>query len=280
MEKRYSVMKPESDSSFGFALALPQIARSSDYEGLFTIIAVRALGHLVLTVGIQIALILFIGEANKVMSTLGGQMNLCDFGAQLDQCPGGPQCTGPGGTEYTKVRVYSFMQWNIQTFVKNAMLNVLPDKEDGKIFQAVPFKKGDRYDVGMLYQQDSKPHYGVMGFPVLFVHRANKTKVNSPRTVNFQDLWREMQEQVGVKDMECRLCALLTKSQSLQTATMSVETECNSLSDSRLRTACLGVASLAANAIAAEGQTFQDLDSACSMFCADKHPSKSMPFLV
>lgn len=156
----------------------------------------------------------------------------------------------------------------------------LPDKKNGKVFQPVSFKKGDRYDVGMIYQQDSKPHYGVMGFSVLFVHRANKTKVNSRRTVNFQDLWREMQDQVGLKDMECKLCALLKPSQSLESASMHAEAACRSLPDSRVHAACLGVVSLAAQAIVGQARSFKDLDSTCSMLCGGKHAPKSMSVLV
>ena len=36
-----------------------------------------------------------------------------------------------------------------------------------------PLAKGDKINVEMIYAQDSKPHYGVMGFSVLMIHRTD-----------------------------------------------------------------------------------------------------------
>eukprot|EP00434_Breviolum_minutum_P023170 symbB.v1.2.020440.t3/scaffold1722.1/size104679/1 len=61
-------------------------------------------------------------------------MHLCDFGARLDSCTGPgttvPGCQGPGGTQFSPPRLYGYTQWAVQKFTKQALLDVLPDKED------------------------------------------------------------------------------------------------------------------------------------------------------
>ena len=44
-------------------------------------------------------------------------------------------------------------------------------KACGRLPRAI--KKGDEIHVEMLYQQDDKPHFGVMGFSVLMIHRTD-----------------------------------------------------------------------------------------------------------
>lgn len=126
-----SSLKIERESVYGYALVLPQVARSTDYDHLFTALALRSFFYFILNIVVQMWLLCFIGEASQVMAPLGGQMHLCDFGAYLDECPeGGDKCMGPGGTLYTRTRLYSYMQWNIQTYVKNALLEIVPEKAD------------------------------------------------------------------------------------------------------------------------------------------------------
>lgn len=117
----------EGGSAWGSAVAMPQIARSTGYEPTFVILSLRAMFCLIVCVYIQMMLLAYIGESTQVMAPLGGEMHLCDFGSTLDACPDGPHCTGPGGTAYTRTRMYGFTQWNIQNFVKQAFLNVHPD---------------------------------------------------------------------------------------------------------------------------------------------------------
>jgi hypothetical protein len=125
-----SPLSLESGSVYGSAIAMPQVARSSKYNTLYTILAVRSYFSLFLNLFIQLMLLLYIGEATQVMAPLGGQMHLCDFGAGLEECPGGEHCTGPGGTEYTSTRLYGYTQWAVQKFTKQALLDVLPEQHD------------------------------------------------------------------------------------------------------------------------------------------------------
>jgi hypothetical protein len=121
-------------NGYGVAIALPQIARSTDWNRTYLLLSLRAFLLIALNFFLQFNLCLFIGEASQVLSALGGQMHLCSFGANLDECDGDdpnvPNCVGPGGTRYTPSRLYSYDQWNMQNYVKNALLAALPDKVD------------------------------------------------------------------------------------------------------------------------------------------------------
>lgn len=67
------------------------------------------------------------------MERFSGQMNLCDFGAFIEQCNGDeptPGCTGPAGTEYTPSRLYSWPQWADRQFVKESLLVLFPHLHD------------------------------------------------------------------------------------------------------------------------------------------------------
>jgi len=120
----------ESSSAWGSSIALPQIARSMNYDTTFTLLAMRTLLTLYVTVSMQMLLLVYIGESTQIMAPLGGQMHLCDFGGALDDCPGGDHCMGPGGTNFTKDRIYGFTQWTIQNFVRNAFLAINPKDHD------------------------------------------------------------------------------------------------------------------------------------------------------
>ena len=120
---------------YGSAFAFPQVARSSGYQGVYVSLWIRAYLGLALNYVVQFALVMFVGEATQIMNPLGGMMHLCDFGAELDDCKGPeapfqPRCTGPGGTQFSPSRLYSYTQWAVQKFAKQALLDVLPDQED------------------------------------------------------------------------------------------------------------------------------------------------------
>lgn len=154
------------------------------------------------------------------------------------------------------------------TGISDCRVGGLPDKDSGKMFQPIPFAKGERYDVGMVYQQDSKPHFGVMGFNVLFVHRANATKeAKSPRTVDFQELWKEAQHNKHVKVMECKLCTFAMNSPSLEHVRGRLDSECEMLPFGAARSACMGIAKVAERCISDTVQTDHDLKTICAKAC-------------
>merc|ERR1740138_608466 len=63
------------------------------------------------------------------MDAFAGQMYLCDFGAHVEQCPG-PHCIGPGGTNITAPRMYSYAAWSVRNYVKDSMKAIFPEKAD------------------------------------------------------------------------------------------------------------------------------------------------------
>eukprot|EP00746_Dinoflagellata_sp_MGD_P003968 gnl/MRDRNA2_/MRDRNA2_107679_c0_seq1.p1 gnl/MRDRNA2_/MRDRNA2_107679_c0~~gnl/MRDRNA2_/MRDRNA2_107679_c0_seq1.p1 ORF type:complete len:434 (+),score=68.72 gnl/MRDRNA2_/MRDRNA2_107679_c0_seq1:62-1363(+) len=125
-----AAMDLDADSVYGSAVAMPQVARSTQYNKFFSMLAIRALFNLFVNLGLQFVLLVYIGEATQIMAPLGGQMHLCDFGAGLATCPDAEHCTGPGGTRYTSTRLYGYTQWTVQKFAKQALIDVFPEKQD------------------------------------------------------------------------------------------------------------------------------------------------------
>mmetsp|Transcript_8054 Transcript_8054/g.18836 ORF Transcript_8054/g.18836 Transcript_8054/m.18836 type:complete len:423 (-) Transcript_8054:148-1416(-) len=135
VERSQTVFKLEKSSVYGSAVAFPQIARSSGYKTVFVTLWLRSWMALAVNYLVQGSLVMLVGEATQIMAPLGGQMHLCDFGAHLDECegPGGtwiPECTGPGGTQFAPPRLYGYTQWAVQKFIKQALLDVVPDQEE------------------------------------------------------------------------------------------------------------------------------------------------------
>merc|ERR1711963_1238204 len=69
--------------------------------------------------------IVFIGEESQVMDRLSGKMHLCDFGRNLEHCPFGEACTGPGGEKYSASTLYSFDIWNVRKWMKESLVAVI-----------------------------------------------------------------------------------------------------------------------------------------------------------
>merc|ERR1719362_1001204 len=74
---------------------------------------------------LQGSAMMYIGEASQVMDVLAGKMHLCDFAAELEQCPDGPHCIGPGGTKYTSDGLYSFDIWSVRTYMRDSLTTIL-----------------------------------------------------------------------------------------------------------------------------------------------------------
>jgi len=70
-------------------------------------------------------------QEEEVMDRFAGQMSLCNFGALIDSCPDGPNCVGPGGTNYKDAgRVYDYNSWVTRNFVRDSLKQLFPDKAD------------------------------------------------------------------------------------------------------------------------------------------------------
>merc|ERR1712176_553065 len=71
-----------------------------------------------------------IGMEMHFIFPFSGQMHLCDYGADISQCPKGTNCKGPGGTDFSYPRLYNFQAWSTRNFVHNALAALLPDQKD------------------------------------------------------------------------------------------------------------------------------------------------------
>eukprot|EP00928_Gymnodinium_smaydae_P085966 TRINITY_DN6971_c0_g2_i3.p1 TRINITY_DN6971_c0_g2~~TRINITY_DN6971_c0_g2_i3.p1 ORF type:complete len:454 (+),score=54.56 TRINITY_DN6971_c0_g2_i3:64-1425(+) len=118
----------EKGSVYGAAVAIPQVARSSGWPGSMIALTVRTYLFLAINIAMQIFLLTMIGEENHIMANFAGQPHLCNFAANMLECPDGPNCEGPGGTSFTPARLYDYDIWNTRVFVREALKGLFPDK--------------------------------------------------------------------------------------------------------------------------------------------------------
>jgi len=83
-----------------------------------------------------------ISKEERVMSKYGGQMHLCDFGAEIQNCPHGTNCIGPGGTTYTSARLYDWEMWNTRVYVRDSFKALFPDRADDIMDKVDPGEYG------------------------------------------------------------------------------------------------------------------------------------------
>eukprot|EP00747_Dinoflagellata_sp_TGD_P122926 gnl/TRDRNA2_/TRDRNA2_173708_c2_seq16.p1 gnl/TRDRNA2_/TRDRNA2_173708_c2~~gnl/TRDRNA2_/TRDRNA2_173708_c2_seq16.p1 ORF type:complete len:423 (-),score=53.09 gnl/TRDRNA2_/TRDRNA2_173708_c2_seq16:145-1299(-) len=130
MLKKEEVLDIQRNSVYGAALFMPQFARSTGWMGNFTVLAIRSYAFLVLNVMVQWFLVYSLMKEQMVMDRFASQMNLCDFGSQKKGCPDADGCVGPGGTRFTPARMYSYVQWYLQNFVKSSLMSLFPERHD------------------------------------------------------------------------------------------------------------------------------------------------------
>jgi hypothetical protein len=120
----------ESNSVYGASILMPQIARSAGWSKVLTLSAVRSFVFLALNFFLQLNLLSQLEREESVMDGFAGQVYLCDFGRNVDNCPGGAGCKGPGGTDITAATMYSFPIWNARVFVRDSLKLLFPDKAE------------------------------------------------------------------------------------------------------------------------------------------------------
>lgn len=121
----------DTDSVYGAAILMPQLARTAGWEKFLTFQMLRSYIFLIANVFVQGYMVYFVAMEERVMDSFAGQMFLCDFGVQVDpdRCPGeGLLCMGPGGTEISPSRVYNYAQWSTRNFVKDSLKLLFPDR--------------------------------------------------------------------------------------------------------------------------------------------------------
>mmetsp|Transcript_1470 Transcript_1470/g.2731 ORF Transcript_1470/g.2731 Transcript_1470/m.2731 type:complete len:440 (-) Transcript_1470:112-1431(-) len=119
----------ESGSVYGAAMLMPQLARTAGWTRELTSRMVASYLMLLLCIFLHLELLKFISKEEKIMDGFGGQMYLCDFGANIYGCKG-DECLGPGGTKMTAPRLYSWNAWALRGFVRDTLTSLFPNMED------------------------------------------------------------------------------------------------------------------------------------------------------
>jgi len=132
----------ESESVYGAAVAMPQIARSANWPGSLLALVIRTYLFLILNIVLQGFLLSMIGEYQLTWYAFGGQMHLCDFGASMKDCPDGPNCKGPLGTTYSAPRLYDYDIWATRIYVRDSLKAMFPEKEKEVIEKVDPGEYG------------------------------------------------------------------------------------------------------------------------------------------
>jgi len=121
----------ESNSVYGAAVLMPQLARSTGWNCHLTSLAISSYAYLLLCIFVHGCMLMFMAKEERIMDGFAGQMYLCDFGENTDRCSGpGTECIGPGGTKMTPARLYSWTQWTTRVYVKQSIESAFPSLKD------------------------------------------------------------------------------------------------------------------------------------------------------
>mmetsp|Transcript_2767 Transcript_2767/g.4182 ORF Transcript_2767/g.4182 Transcript_2767/m.4182 type:complete len:446 (+) Transcript_2767:116-1453(+) len=115
------------ESVYGATILMPQLARTLSWDRTVTILVLRTWLFLILNCLLQLYLLTMLSKEENVMDLFSGQMNLCDFGAGVADCPG-PGCTGPQGTEYSAGRMRPWGVLLNRNFVKDSFVAMFPER--------------------------------------------------------------------------------------------------------------------------------------------------------
>jgi len=127
----------EADSVYGSVIAIPQIARSMQWSRTTTALVFRSFLMLALNYLLQGSAIMYIGEESQIMDVLAGKMHLCDFAKDLEECPGGDKCMGPGGDQFTASSLYSFDIWSVRSYMRDTLKAALEGTKYDKLIPAI-----------------------------------------------------------------------------------------------------------------------------------------------
>lgn len=115
---------------YGAALVMPQIARSAGWPKNLCVLSIRSFIFLLVNYAAQGLILYMIAKEEGVWDLFAGQMYLCDFGRDSNNCPDGPDCVGPGGTPFSPPRVYSWDLWTTRVYVRDSLVALFPHLKD------------------------------------------------------------------------------------------------------------------------------------------------------
>jgi len=121
----------ESNSVYGAAMLMPQLARSTGWNCYLTSLSISSYLYLMLCITVHGMMLMFMNKEEHVMDGFAGQMYLCDFGENIERAERGlcegTDCIGPAGTQLSGPRLYSWSQWTLRSFVYQSFQQVFPD---------------------------------------------------------------------------------------------------------------------------------------------------------
>lgn len=121
----------ETESVYGAAIVLPQLARSVQWQRELTISAIRSYLFVVLSIVTQLLILMMMEKHETVLDPFAGQMFLCDMGAFCTGINEDPEaCKGPGGTTITPPRLYSYDIWSTRVFIRDSLKAIFPTKAE------------------------------------------------------------------------------------------------------------------------------------------------------
>lgn len=127
-KEKYRV--PFDKGLYGAAIVMPQLARSAGWRKDLCVLSIRSFIFLLVNYVAQGCILYMIAKEEIVWDAFAGQMFLCDFGKNSNDCPDGPDCMGPEGTVFSPPRVYGWDQWSTRVYVRDSLVALFPHLKD------------------------------------------------------------------------------------------------------------------------------------------------------
>lgn len=115
------------DNVYGATMLMTQVARTFGWDKEITHMAVTSWILLLVNLIIQGYLLKLLAQEQEVFDAFKGQMFLCNFGSNAENCPG-PGCLGPFGTQTEPSRLRDWFQVSLRAFYRDSLKTVLPEK--------------------------------------------------------------------------------------------------------------------------------------------------------
>jgi len=114
-------------SIYDAAFVCPQICRSAGNPRDLLNMAMKSYIFLLMNFFMQLFILYMLAMEEQVMDMFAGEMSLCNFGADVHKCPGGPNCIGPSGTNYQNAgRMYDYASWTTRTYTRDSLKILFP----------------------------------------------------------------------------------------------------------------------------------------------------------
>eukprot|EP00930_Biecheleria_cincta_P069405 TRINITY_DN57148_c0_g1_i1.p1 TRINITY_DN57148_c0_g1~~TRINITY_DN57148_c0_g1_i1.p1 ORF type:complete len:435 (+),score=62.17 TRINITY_DN57148_c0_g1_i1:28-1305(+) len=111
----------EKGSVYGAAVLFPQLGRSLGWPRRIIVLSLTVYVWVGINIFFQFYLLASIELQENQMNLFSSQMYLCNYGIGA---------RGPGGTEISALRMYSFQAWSMRNFIRESLASVIPHKRE------------------------------------------------------------------------------------------------------------------------------------------------------